>query len=861
MTTPADLARRLARPSSPTTVEELLAGPIRGELLGTDRLAERARELAREQRISLRPARAGHRLLERLDQTRRILADAHDRLAAAEEHDHNVGPAGEWLLDNLHVVQEHILEVRESLPRGYYRELPELADGALVGYPRIYELAITLISHTEARVELGDLGPFVSAFQEVTPLRIGELWALPAMLRLGLVESVRRMALRSVRRLDELQLADLWAARLAGAARASNGTLETALAEFLGRPPELTPTFVSRFLQQLRFQGGTAPSLRSLERWVVDHGMTSEEAAARANERVALTQVMMANSITSLRTIARLDWESFVESQSVLEAELRRDPADVYRRMTFATRDRYRHIVESIAKRTGREESDVAREAIRQSEGADDPRVRHVGWFLVDGGCELLEAATGYRPPVGLRLTRWATAHPNVVFGGGVLLGTVLALLALLWLAGPAALAAWPLVLLLALIPANDIAVTTVNQLVTAFLPPRLVPKLDLAETGVPAELATAVVVPTLFGSAEAVSEALELLEVRYLANPEDHLRFAILSDFTDAPAETAPEDAAILAAAVKGIEELNRRHGAGGRAPFALFHRPRRWNPREGVWMGWERKRGKLSEFNAFLQRGVRTGFSTVVGSADAFRECRYVITLDSDTVLPPETARLLIGAIAHPLNRAEYDERLGRVTKGYGILQPRVGVSLPSAHRSRFAAVHSGHPGVDPYTTAVSDVYQDLYGEGSFTGKGIYDVAAFELATHGRFPENTLLSHDLIEGNYARAGLVTDIVVYDDYPARYLTFTLRKHRWIRGDWQLLPWLRGRVPGPDGPEPNRLSLLSRWKILDNLRRSLVEPAWLLFFLAGWLVLPGEPLRWTLLALGAMAAPHVVALL
>ncbi|HEU5039765.1 MAG TPA: hypothetical protein VFT84_03025, partial [Gemmatimonadales bacterium] len=643
------------------------------------------------------------------------------------------------------MVQEHILEVRESLPSGYYRELPELAAGALSGYPRVYEIAITLISHTEARVELDDLTNFVAAFQEVAPLRIGELWALPAMLRLGLIESVRRMALRSVHRLEELEAADAWAARLAAAARGPDGAVEAALAEFLEGPPELSPTFVSRFLQQLRFEDGSAPPLRSLELWVVEHGMSAEDASGRATERVALTQVMMANSITSLRTIARLDWETFVESQSVLEAELRRDPAGVYPRMTFATRDQYRHVVERIAKRAGREEATVAREAVRLALDGADERVSHVGWFLVGDGLELLEAASGYRPPAKLRLFRWATRHPNVVFVGGVLLGTVAALLALLWLAGPWAVAAWPLVLLMALIPANDIAVTTVNQLVTAFFPPRVLPKLDLAEGGVPADLATVVVVPTLFGSVEAVAEALEHLEVQYLANRESHLRFAILGDFTDAATETRPDDAAILAAAVAGIEALNQRHGEDGAGPFALFHRPRRWNPQERVWMGWERKRGKLAEFNAFLQRGVRTGFSTTVGEVEAFRGARYVITLDADTVLPPDSAQLLVGALAHPLNRAEFDPALGRVVKGYGILQPRVGVSLPSAHRSRFAAVHSGHPGVDPYTTAVSDVYQDLYGEGSFTGKGIYDVAAFEEATRGRFPENMLLSHDL--------------------------------------------------------------------------------------------------------------------
>ena len=376
-----------------------------------------------------------------------------------------------------------------------------------------------------------------------------------------------------------------------------------------------------------------------------------------------------------------------------------------------------------------------------------------------------------------------------------------------------------------------------------------------------PPELRTAVVIPTLFDSIDGVHDAMEHLEVQYLANREAHLHFAVLSDFTDAAAESLPGDAAILEAAVACVRELNARYAADTEDAFYLFHRPRRWNPRQGVWMGWERKRGKLAEFNRFLRGGPREAFCTIVGDTTPLRDVRYVITLDADTVLPPETAPLLVGALAHPLNRAVYDEQRGRVVQGYGILQPRVSVSLPSANRSHFAAIQSGHPGVDPYTTAVSDAYQDLYGEGSFTGKGIYDVDAFEQATHGRFPENTLLSHDLIEGNYARAGLATDILLYDDYPTRYLTYTRRKHRWIRGDWQLLQWLAGRVPGPDGPEPNRLSLLSRWKILDNLRRSTVEIAQLVFLVAGWTVLPGSPLRWTLLGLGAIAAPWIVSLL
>ncbi len=848
------------------TRADRLAGPIRGELLGVERLAERAQEVAAGQRIATgRRARRRTPLLARLNGTRTILEDAHRRLTAADRTA-DVGPAGEWLLDNYYVVQEHIGEVRESLPRRYYRELPELSTGPLAGYPRVYELAITLISHSEGRIDLDNVTNFVAAFQQVSPLTIGELWAVPAMLRLGLIENVRRMALRTVTRLDELDAADAEAARIASAGKEGEAELDAALDRFASTPPPLTPTFVSRFLHQLRLEGGALPAVVRLEQWIADEALSAEEATARATQRLALTQLVMANSITSLRTIARMEWRLFVENQSRIEAALRQDPSGFYPRMTFATRDRYRHSVERIAKRTHRSEEAVARRAIdlagaSLAERPEDPRRSHVGYYLIDQGLAELERAVGYRPSPGEAVDRWVRRHPSLVFVGGMLLATAAALGAVLWLGGSEAQAAWIAVVLLGLILANDIAVSLVNQLVTAFLPPRTLPKLDLHEHGVPPEFRTAVVVPTLFGSVEAVHEALENLEVQFLANREAHLHFAVLSDFTDSPTETREDDAAIIAAAVEGVEALNARYAEGKRDAFYLFHRPRRWNPREDVWMGWERKRGKLAEFNRFVLGHGEGAFSVIVGDTEPIKSVRYVITLDSDTVLPPDAAPLLVGALAHPLNRAEYDPALGRVGRGYGVLQPRVGVSLPSAHRSIFASIHSGHPGVDPYTTAVSDVYQDLYGEGSFTGKGVYDVEAFERATHGRFPENTLLSHDLIEGNYARAGLATDVIVYDDYPARYLTYTRRKHRWIRGDWQLLPWLTSRVPGPDGPEPNRLSLLSRWKIIDNLRRSTLELAQLVFLAGGWLLLPGSPVRWTFLGLGAIAAPWIVSLL
>jgi cyclic beta-1,2-glucan synthetase len=867
------LRRRLRAMISPTAdaSENLLAGPIHGELLGTDRLAERAQDVARAQRLRVTPRRDTTRtpLLSRLDATAKILASIHARLESANGRMGDVDPAGEWLLDNAYVIDEHIRQIRESLPRTYYRELPELDSGHLAGYPRVYEIATTLIGHSEGRVDRANTDLFVSAFQKVQPLRIGELWAIPAMLRLALIENVRRMALRTEQRLEQIELADAWAARVATGAEALAAT-PAALNDFLAEHPPLTPVFVSRFLRQVRHADVPPASLVWLEPWLAEAGVDADDAATRANERLALTQVITANSISSLRAIAHLDWKTFVEEQSRLDAVLRDDPSGVYSQMTFATRDAYRHTVERLARSGRYDEQQVARFAVELAAAAasGDPEQivkRHVGYYLVDDGLAALRAKVGYRRSVGESVHEWVVDHPNLVFIGGVGAGTASAMAAALWLASDSVWMHWPLriaLLLLTILPASEIAVGLVNQLITAFLSPRILPKLDMTgEAGIPSEFRTVVVIPTLFGDEDDVQDALETIEVQFLANREAHLHFALLSDFTDADCETRAGDDAIVAAAIEGIRALNTRYANGVADQFFLFHRARQWNPQERVWMGWERKRGKLAQFNQYVRGGPREPFAVIVGDSSILQQVRYAITLDADTILPPAAAPLLVGTLAHPLNRAVYDAARSRVRRGYGVLQPRVGVSLPSAYRSRFATIHSGHPGVDPYTTAVSDVYQDLFGEGSFTGKGIYDIDVFERATHGRFPENMLLSHDLIEGNYARAGLTTDIEVFDDYPTSYLAHARRKHRWIRGDWQLLPWIGRRVPGPHGQEQNRLSLLSRWKIVDNLRRSVLELAQLAFVLAGWTILPGSPLRWTLLLVAAVAAPWIITLL
>ncbi|HUK62521.1 MAG TPA: glycosyltransferase family 2 protein, partial [Dongiaceae bacterium] len=406
----------------------------------------------------------------------------------------------------------------------------------------------------------------------------------------------------------------------------------------------------------------------------------------------------------------------------------------------------------------------------------------------------------------------------------------------------------------LALIPASEFAVALVQRLVHRIAMPLPLPRLDL-RGGVPETAHTMVVVPTLIASVEGVRAQVERLEVHALGNLDPLIHFALLTDFPDATAEELPGEDAVLAAAIAGIDALNARYAPATTDRFFLFHRARRWNGSEGVWMGWERKRGKLEEFNRLLRGATDTSFAVQRGDPGILSRIRYCITLDSDTHLPRDAARQLIGVIEHPLNRPRFDPHLGRVVEGYGILQPRVSVTLASAAGSLFARVYAGHTGVDPYTTAVSDTYQDLFGEGSFTGKGLYDVDAFTAALEDRVSENAMLSHDLFEGLFARCALVSDVEVVDDFPSSVLAHARRQHRWVRGDWQILWWLLPFVPTRRGLERSRLPLISRWKILDNLRRSLVAPAMLALLVSAWTWLPGSPLVWTLAALAVLGFP------
>jgi cyclic beta-1,2-glucan synthetase len=598
-----------------------------------------------------------------------------------------------------------------------------------------------------------------------------------------------------------------------------------------------------------------------LEQRLAERGQTVEHVFQVVSQSQAADQVAIGNSIGSLRLLGATDWRDFVESMSTVEASCSATRPASTRTMDFATRDRYRHVVEAIARRSPLSEEEVAR-------GGDHPGARgrerraHVGYWLVDAGRETLERAVRMRPGVRTRVRRQARRHRLAIYVAAIV-GLTLALAGLAvgagLRAGAAGLGAGRGGGVALCVATSQLAVAIVHWVATLLTQPNILPRLDFS-AGIPANHRTAVAVPTLLTELEEVDHLLEALEVRYLANRDPQLSFVLLSDFRDAASEHMDGDEALLERARAGILALNARHAqAGRRPPFYLLHRPRRWNPREGVWMGWERKRGKLEQFNEAL-RGRLDAFATIVGEASQLRDVKYVIVLDSDTQLPRDAARELAATLAHPLNRPRLDPRLGRVVEGYAILQPRVAITMDSARRSGFAGLFAGEPGIDPYTRAVSDVYQDLFEEGSFVGKGIYDVDAFQAAIGGKLPENRVLSHDLLEGAYARAGLVSDVLLFEDYPSAYSVEVSRRHRWTRGDWQIMAWLRARVPGNGeaGRVRNPISWLSRWKIADNLRRSVVPVALLALLALGWAT-PGLAGPATLVVAAILVVPGLLA--
>ena len=838
--------------------------PLRSELFSADQMEQHGKILAGVHQ--LKPGRPRDRLLARLAENESLLLEVHNLLTEAVKADRRITPAGEWLLDNFYVIEEQIRTARRHLPKGYSRELPRLSNGPSAGLPRVYDIALETISHGDGRVDPENLSSFVAAYQTVTALKLGELWAIPIMLRLALIENLRRVAARIAADRIDRNRADYWADQMTEIAAKDPKSLILAIADMARSNPPMVSSFVAELTRRLQGQGpALALPLTWIEQRLSESGLTIEQLVRSENQQQAADQVSMSNSIGSLRFLGAMDWREFVETMSIVEQTLGEDPGDVYGKMDFATRDRYRHVVEKTAKSSPHSESEVARQAIQLAqEGAarkgGDDRAAHVGFYLIDEGLAQLERMAEVRLSPAEALRKVSRRFPLLLYGGTILLMTAIFAGCLAAKAYADGLQGWALGLigLLSLLCASHLAVALVNWLATLLATPRPLPRMDFSK-GIPQELRTLVVVPTMLTSTQNIEDLIEALEVRFLANRDDHLHFGLLTDFRDAIEETLPEDEPLLRLARQRIEELNEKYRSPEGDTFFLFHRPRRWNPQDRIWMGYERKRGKLADLNGLLRGGSSDRFALVVGETAVLSDVKYVITLDTDTQLARDSAWQFVGAMAHPLNRARYDEDQQRVVAGYGILQPRVAVSLSGTNRSRYARMCASELGIDPYTRAVSDVYQDLFGEGSFIGKGIYEVDAFERALGGRFPDNRILSHDLLEGCYARAGLLSDVQLYEEYPSRYSADVSRRHRWIRGDWQIARWLLPGIPGPDARlQKNPLSMLSRWKIFDNLRRSLTAAALTLLLLLGWTVLPSAWF-WTLAVIGIILIPSLIA--
>jgi len=838
--------------------------PLRSELFSANQMEQHGKILAGMHH--LKPGRHRDHLLARLAENEELLFEVYNLLTEDVTTDIRITPAGEWLLDNFYLVEEQIRTARRHLPQGYSRELPRLLDGPSAGHPRVYDIALETISHGDGRVDPENLASFVAAYQSVTTLKLGELWAIPIMLRLALIENLRRVAVRIAAHRIDRNLADYWASQMTEIAVKDPKNLILAIADMARSHPPMVSSFVAEFTRRLHSHDPSLSlPLTWIEQQLSESGLTIEHLVRSENQQLAADQISISNSIGSLRFLGAMDWREFVESMSHVEKTLSEDPGAIYRKMDFATRDHYRHVVEKIAASSPYSENEVAAKAIQLAhegsarKGGDD-RSAHVGFYLIDEGLEQLEQMSEMHTSFAGLLRKTGRRFPLLLYGSSILLMTAIFAGCFAAKAYAGGMHGWALGLvgLLSLLCAGHLAIALVNWLATLLVTPRPLPRMDFSK-GIPRESRTLVVVPTMLTSTQNIDDLIKAMEIRFLANRGDHIHFGLLTDFRDAIEETLPEDEPLLLLAGQKIAELNKKYHSSDNDTFFLFHRPRLWNPQDRIWMGYERKRGKLADLNVFLRGGSRDQFSRVVGNTTVLSGVKYIITLDTDTQLARDSARQFVGAMAHPLNRARFDVDQQRVVAGYGILQPRVAASLSGANRSRYASMCASEIGIDPYTRAVSDVYQDLFGEGSFIGKGIYDVDAFERTLGRRFPDNRILSHDLLEGCYARAGLLSDAQLYEEYPSRYSADVSRRHRWIRGDWQIARWMLPDAPGPDGRlRKNPLSMLSRWKIVDNLRRSLTSAALTLLLLLGWTVLPSAWF-WTLTVTGIILLPSLIA--
>ena len=785
----------------------------------------------------------------RLAENYNFILSVYNDLSSDIQLNEQFSPVSEWLLDNFYFVEELVKDLQRGLSKKTFSKLPDLRGGDFKNYPRIFALIMELVNHTDGKINEEDLLKYVRVYQEENVLYDREIWAIPVVMKIALIENIRHIsediqATQNQRRRAEV-IFDSW---ITGDDMGEiRDSVKLSIKEF----DETNFLFIEHLLYHLRKSGKNYTDfLNVIEETLENQGTTIEKSIRKENEFQSSNTVAMGNYITSLKYFSTLEWSTIFEEISFVGNILKEDPAEIYPLMDIATRNYYKGKVEELAAAYGVSETYVAKEAIEiaksayselsdsDAEDGGFQRTNHVGYYLIGKGTEILGGKLGGSSKIIPKIRKIVKKNLGLLYFASASLMWVTIIWAAVRYAVSNASQNTVLITVIAglavLIPSSEIALYAANHIFGSRLGPAFFPKLELKD-GIPEDMGTIIVVPAILPDEKRVEELLGNLERHYLLNKENHLYFALLGCFRDGNSPVEADDSKIIEKAINGIKELNLKYSDPITERFYFFHRNRYFSKENNKWIGWERKRGALLEFNDMILGSDETSIVYASPTFPISKNIRYVITLDSDTILPMDAAKKMIGIMAHPLNRPSIDKEKGIVTEGYGILQPKVDVEMESTNATFFSRIFTGQKYADPYAEAEFDIYQDIFGEGIFTGKGIYDLKVFQTLLKDTFPENAILSHDLLEGSYLRAALVSDVRLVDSFPATYNSFVKREYRWVRGDWQLLPFIFGK---------NHLSALSRWKMLDNLRRSLVAPSLIGLVILAVTILPGSKMYW-----------------
>ncbi len=775
--------------------------------------------------------------------------------------------AAEWIMDNFFIIEEQVVELRRELLKSNYYKMPVHKSGNMKGYTRIYAIAVELIGYTDGRIDEKIFSDYLNAYQSHIILNDKEIWFIPLVMRLALLDKIKQLCENIKNTQKQRRKAESVYNEWLLLDQSDEEKSIKFINDSLKPLDEINFTFIEHLFYLLRNSGRSyAKVLEAINRNLEKLDTSVEEMTGKEHSMQSINTVSMGNCITSLRFISLMDWTDLFESASQVNQILKQDPQGTYSRMDLESRSYYRHKVEQLAKEYDVSEVYIAKEAVNLAKEAYDACLKenetidkdlckiHVGYYLVGDGLERLLERQDTANKFSSRFKFLICKGHGAIYMCFIGLITAIIMGLFGWYAVSQSSENTVFILLLTLvtvfIPVSEVAVKIVNWITCLIVKPDFFPRLEL-EDGIPKKMSTIVTVPSLIPDVEHAKELLVKLESHYLSNKEENLYFVLLGAFADSEDGTTENDEKIIRTTMQGIAKLNKKYENFGQDKFYFFHRKSQFNDKNNKWFAWERKRGALVEFNEFVLGSKDTSFSYLSDKEPNFSDVKYIITLDSDTILPIGMAKKMIGTMAHPLNHPVVDKEKGLVVKGYGLMQPKIEVENESANKTAFSKIFTGQEGVDPYANAISNVYQDLFSEGIFTGKGIYDVEVFQSVLKSAIPDDTILSHDLLEGSYVRAGLVTTLKLIDSVPSTYESYSARRHRWVRGDWQLTPLLFSKIYNRHHEKiDNPLSLISKWKIFDNLRSSLIAPSLMLLLILGVSILPGDFSVWLCLFLG-----------